>query len=218
MVAKIELKALPADQKMIWLIDCWSVHISKEFREWMKIHHPEIHVLYISANCRSVFQPADVVIQRPFKHAFRQEFNQFTMDTITKQLNGGTDVHIDFKMSKLKPHICHWLYKAWIHVSSKINMISKGWEQAGLLRAFDSEFQKQAMMDNMVKPLFNIKEEEGVQATNTECNEEIDVEVSLDTVMENNLSRVAELSKTINSNRMTTIRALAKKKIDRVLM
>ena len=119
-------------------------------------------------------------------------------------------MHIDFKMSKLKPHICHWFYKAWIHVSSKINMISKGWEHIGLLKAFDSEFQ--AMMDNMVKPLFNIKGEEGVQATNTEWNEEIDVEVSLDTVTENNLSRVAKLSNIINSNQMTTIRKLARKK------
>ena len=69
-------------------------------------------------------------------------------------------------------------------------MISKRWEHVGLLRAFDSEFKKQAMMDNMVKPLFNIKEEE-VQATDSKCDEEIDVEVSLDTIMENNLSRVA---------------------------
>ena len=91
-------------------------------------------------------------------------------------------------------------------------MISKGWEQAGILRAFDSEFKKQAMMDNMVKPLFNIKGEEGVQATDTECNEKIDVEVFLDTIMENNLSRVAKLSKTINSNRMATIKAYARKK------
>jgi hypothetical protein len=67
-------------------------------------------------------------------------------------------------------------------------------------------------MDNMVKPLFNIKGEEGVQATDIECNEDIDVEVSLVTTMENNLSIVAEFSKTINSNRMTTIRELARKK------
>ena len=39
-----------------------------------------------------------------------------------------------------------------------------------------------------------------MQIAVTECNEEIDVEVSLDTVMKNNLSRVGELSKTINSN------------------
>ena len=29
LVAQIELKALPADQEMIWFIDYWSMHISK---------------------------------------------------------------------------------------------------------------------------------------------------------------------------------------------
>ena len=157
LVTQIELKALPADQEMIWLIDCWSVHISKEFWEWMKIHHPEIHVLYIPANCTSVFQPADVVIQRPFKHAFRQKFNQFIIHGYYNKSDVEELMHIDFKMSKLKPHICHWLYKAWIYVSSKINMISRGWEQAGLLRAFNREFQKQAMMDNIVNHCLTAK-------------------------------------------------------------
>ena len=39
-----------------------------------------------------------------------------------------------------------------------------------------------------------------MQTIDTECNEERDVEVSLDTVMENSLSKVAKLSKTIYSN------------------
>ena len=33
-------------------------------------------------------------------------------------------------------------------------MICKGWKQAGLLRAFDKEFQIHAMKDNMTTPLF----------------------------------------------------------------
>ena len=212
LLEQIQLNSLPLDQEMIWLIDCWSVHISKEFREWMKSHHPEIHVLYIPANCTSIFQLADVVIQRPFKHAFRQEFNQYTTDIITRQLKGKEEIHIDFKMSTLKPHICHWLFNAWKHVSSKTSMIRKGWEQAGLLRAFDTEFQKGTMLENMEKPLFSCRGEEEEQTFDKECNEEIDVEVSLDTVMENSLSRVAELSKNINTNRMTTIRELARKR------
>ena len=32
---QVELLNLPAMHDMIWLIDCWSVHISKEFLEWM---------------------------------------------------------------------------------------------------------------------------------------------------------------------------------------
>jgi hypothetical protein len=31
-IAQIEKLNLPTNQEMIWLIDCWSVHISKEFR------------------------------------------------------------------------------------------------------------------------------------------------------------------------------------------
>ena len=80
-----------------------------------------------------------------------------------------------------------------------------------LLRTFDNDFQKQVMLDNMVRPLFNSNEVE-VEAYNTECNEDIDVEVSLETVMEENLTRVVELSKTVNSNKMVSIRELARRK------
>ena len=80
-----------------------------------------------------------------------------------------------------------------------------------LLRAFDNDFQKQHMLDNMVRPLFNSNVVE-VEAYDTECNEDIDVEVSLETVMEENLTRVVELSKTINSNKMVSIRELARRK------
>ena len=59
-------------------------------------------------------------------------------------------------------------------------MFNKGWEQACLLKAFDIEFQKQAMLESMVKPLLSNRE---VQAIDTNCNDKIDVEVSLDTVM-----------------------------------
>ena len=90
-------------------------------------------------------------------------------------------------------------------------MINKGWTQTCLLRVFDNDFQKQAMLDNMIRPLFNSNEVE-VEACNTKCNEDIDVEVSLETVMEENFIRVVELSKTVNSNMMVSIRELVKRK------
>ena len=49
---------------------------------------------------------------------------------------------MDFKMSKLKPHICEWLYVAWENVSNRNTMVLKGWEQIGFLYAFDKVFQK----------------------------------------------------------------------------
>ncbi|KAJ7101748.1 hypothetical protein C8R44DRAFT_582586, partial [Mycena epipterygia] len=47
---KIELK-LPASQVSIWKIDCWSVHKSKEFLAWMKLHHPNIIVIFVPGGC-----------------------------------------------------------------------------------------------------------------------------------------------------------------------
>lgn len=63
----------------------------------------------------------------------------------------------------------------------------------------------------MMRPLFNSSEIK-VHACDIECNEDIDVKVSLGIVMEENLIIVAELSKTINLNMMTSIKELAKRK------
>ena len=111
---QVQMLNIAEDSKLIWLIDCWSVHKSKEFISWVKVNHPEILFIFIPANCTSVFQPADVILQRLFKHAFRQEFDNYTSDDIDKQLEekAAKDVKIDMKMSTLKPLLCGWLFKA----------------------------------------------------------------------------------------------------------
>jgi hypothetical protein len=50
-----------AHQNMIWFINCWSVHINKEFRVWMKNNHPIIDLFFIPANCTFVFHPTNVI-------------------------------------------------------------------------------------------------------------------------------------------------------------
>jgi hypothetical protein len=60
---EVERLNLADSQNMIWLIDCWSVHTTVAFRDWMSKNHPRILVLYVPANCTSKFQPADVVLQ-----------------------------------------------------------------------------------------------------------------------------------------------------------
>jgi hypothetical protein len=67
------------------------------------------------------------------------------------------------------------------------------------------------MLDNMIRPLFNNSEVE-VQTCDTECNKGIDVEVSLDIIIEENLTKVVKLSKTVNSNMMASIREFARRK------
>ncbi|KIO28555.1 hypothetical protein M407DRAFT_43289, partial [Tulasnella calospora MUT 4182] len=47
---KLEL-GLPPSQKSILYLDVWSVHRSEAFREWMRINHPTILLVYVPANC-----------------------------------------------------------------------------------------------------------------------------------------------------------------------
>ncbi|KAJ7149282.1 hypothetical protein C8R43DRAFT_836135, partial [Mycena crocata] len=42
---------LPDDQAGEWKIDCWSLHKSKKFRRWMKIHHPNIILNFVVGGC-----------------------------------------------------------------------------------------------------------------------------------------------------------------------
>ncbi|KAF9021319.1 hypothetical protein BDZ89DRAFT_898017, partial [Hymenopellis radicata] len=49
--AKKEELGLAADQVAIWKIDCWSVHKSREFMDWMAANHTTIVVIFIPGNC-----------------------------------------------------------------------------------------------------------------------------------------------------------------------
>lgn len=66
-------------------------------------------------------------------------------------------------------------------------------------------------MDNMLNSLFKISCNEDVQAYNKECNEEIDDDITLTTVLEDNFTRVATLPSLLNSNRVRSIKELARR-------
>jgi hypothetical protein len=122
---QMEKLALLKDQKMVWLIDCLSIHKNKFFLNWMKLKFPNVCVIFIPTNCTSVFQPVDVILQCSFKHAFKKEFHSWTCSIIKSQLERGENVKVDFRMLILKPNICAWLFQAWIHVKNMNKMISK---------------------------------------------------------------------------------------------
>ncbi|KAE9402440.1 hypothetical protein BT96DRAFT_743768, partial [Gymnopus androsaceus JB14] len=45
---------IPDNQKTLWSIDVWAVHLSKEFQDWMHKMHPNIILDYIPGGCTSV--------------------------------------------------------------------------------------------------------------------------------------------------------------------
>jgi hypothetical protein len=64
------------DEYWVVLIDCWKVHKSKAFLDWARAKYPHLLILFVPAGCTSKFQPADLILQRVFKHVIRREFNE----------------------------------------------------------------------------------------------------------------------------------------------
>ena len=49
---------------------------------WVNKNHLQILLVFVSANCTNVFQPTNVILQRSFKHAFREEFDDMGVTLI----------------------------------------------------------------------------------------------------------------------------------------
>jgi hypothetical protein len=185
--------------------------MSREFIDWIKEVHPTILLIFIPANCTSIYQPADVILQRPFKHGFRQQFDNHSTKSIGKKLDEKalTDVKLDMKMSVLKPLLCSWLYLAWQHVNQP-SMIKKGWAMCGLDRAFNKTFQTTAIDKHMRNPLFKDVHLQ-VEIDSNDKEEETDTDMNIQAITEENLTRVAELS-TNNKSRVSSLKGLARKR------
>lgn len=121
------------------------MHKSKEYMFWMKANPPTILVILVPTKCISVFQLANVVLQKPFKHELRQAFDSHILDYIIEQLQHTTskEVKVDTIMKTSRPHLCGWLFIRIEHLQSKVMMkaIKKGWNACGLLQTFQLGFQ-----------------------------------------------------------------------------
>jgi hypothetical protein len=112
----------------------------------------------------------------------------------------------------LKPKVCGWLFTSWHHLTTKTEMVKKGWTHTGLLRAFEPEFQKQAMIEDIKIPLFNIiKDDIQIDISNNVEDEETCSEVSLDTILEESLTNVAMLTTSNKSASMVALQGIARR-------
>jgi hypothetical protein len=84
-------------------------------------------VIFVPANCTSKLHPGNVILQRPFKHAFKLEFHNWTTTEVKLQIEANGELEVDLSMSYLKPRIPAWLFLAWAHVKKMKAMIQKWW-------------------------------------------------------------------------------------------
>jgi hypothetical protein len=104
---------LPPSQKCIWQIDVWSVHRSKDFRDWMKTNHRDIILHYVPAGCTGVFQACDVGMQRIFKHSLKRSYHaDVVSDTLIQVKANASKVEIDKRVEVWRDRSVPWLWDA----------------------------------------------------------------------------------------------------------
>ncbi len=105
---------------MVWLLNCWSVHKSQDFFNWIKQKHPNILVVFIPTNYINVLSLIDIILHCPLKYVFKMEFNKWTVGTTKEQIENGKNPNVDFKMNNLKPCMWEWLHNLWKELKSNL--------------------------------------------------------------------------------------------------
>ena len=72
----------PGIAKSIVNIDCYPVHISREFRAWMKRKYKMHLLVYVPLKCTSKAQFADVVLNNPFKNYYSRSHTMYLMNKV----------------------------------------------------------------------------------------------------------------------------------------
>jgi hypothetical protein len=111
----------------------------------------------VPANCISKFQSADVVLQRPLKCAFANLFKHWSAKEIRKQLSIGVTtsaITVNNSMDTVCKNAAEWLYLSWDRLRGHEEMIARGWALCGITKAWEFQFQNEAMRANFQSSLF----------------------------------------------------------------
>jgi hypothetical protein len=137
------LYELVANALMVLQLDAWAVHKSAEFRGWLQLEYPHIHLVYVPANCTSKLQLADVALQRPFKSHVTHSFNEWAAAKIADQIRGDeiTGIAAQLGMATLKPLVLQWCVDSWKGLRERKQLILDGWESC-CLKLFDINSEK----------------------------------------------------------------------------
>ena len=118
---KVEEFRLHSDAKILLVLDVWAVHKSEEFRMFLRMNYPRIHLVFVPPNCTSKLQVADVALQRPFKSFIKNQFDDWAAKTIQSQIKEKKPIglHEELGMSTLKPMVLQWCMDSWNSLANR---------------------------------------------------------------------------------------------------
>lgn len=120
--AKKEELTLPTSQCALWMIDCWSVHKSEEFRSWMKDAHSNIIISFVPGNLTGLAQPLDVGIQRVLKQSMKQSTHKDIVNETMAHLDSGKPLgafKLDTTLGTLYDRCVSWILGAYHDINIK---------------------------------------------------------------------------------------------------
>jgi hypothetical protein len=139
-------------EEIVIVLDCWPVQKTDSFRKAVSnLHGGKTILLYVPPNLTGQFQPLDVAVNSSLEAKFMKSYGMWAQNYVLQQAReqrkAGVSYEEAFRNVKLmdstraqKCDMCHWLSDAWDRVSTA--EVTKAWEKAGLLRAWDDDFQK----------------------------------------------------------------------------
>ena len=131
-------------------LDCWKVHISKEFLAWMKQYYPFIHIVFVPAGCTGKFQVCDLVVQKKLKDVVCKQAQGYIASEVLQQLktrkSEDQQIRVAVQLSVIKPKLVQWVKQAyqWFQSEEGKSLILKGFEKAGISQVWNLDFQREA--------------------------------------------------------------------------
>lgn len=118
-------------------------------------------------------QPADVVLQRPFKHGITQRHCAWAAAEITKQLQAGKvvkEIKVPDGVRLLRQNAVAYMYSSWVDLKARKEMIVKGWKACGILQAWDSDTISKAKDLHLSNELFPAGAANGAVPSNADLD------------------------------------------------
>lgn len=113
----------PKHSRCVIILDVWSVHRSREFRDFMTLEYPWISLVYVPANCTSRFQPLDAGTQRIMKLAMKRVAHADTVGETLEAFESGKtagEVVLDGSLPNVRNRSLGWLVAGYQSLTTHI--------------------------------------------------------------------------------------------------
>ena len=130
---------MPSDQKALLIFDVFRGQTTKKVTDL--IEENDCVKVFVPANLTHEFQPLDLTVNGVAKEFLNKKFSDYAKK-ITDELEKGTDVYkidVNTTLTVMKPVHAKWVIGLYDHLRNSSDIITKGFEKAGITEAIESE-------------------------------------------------------------------------------